>query len=76
MTLAEYLRATGQTQGDFGSRLSPAVPDATVSRWAAGIMIPRPKRIREIEALTAGKIGASDWFAATPEGAASAEGAA
>lgn len=61
-TLAEYLDETGETQSEFGHRAG--VRQQVVSRWAAGLAIPRPHFMRMIERVTAGRVCAADFYLA------------
>jgi transcriptional regulator with XRE-family HTH domain len=60
MTLAEYLRTTGQTHNALADKLN--VSQVTVYRWATGRRFPDRDMILRIEAATARKVKPADWF--------------
>jgi transcriptional regulator with XRE-family HTH domain len=64
MTLAQYLAQHGLSQAEFARRIR--YPEATVSRWVAGRMVPRRLAMREIEAATGGAVTPASWFLDAP----------
>lgn len=67
MQLSEWLVKTKTSQADFGRQLSPQVDRSTVTRWCktpgeAGHRIPKPIWLRQIAAVTKGKVTAADFM--------------
>lgn len=59
MTLAEYLKANGLNQVDFGKKVG--LSGASVSRLARGIQWPDKDTVRRIELATGGDVTANDF---------------
>ncbi len=70
MTLAEYLRQSGQSLAAFAAEVG--VSEASMSRYATGKRVPRKQILQRITAATGGKVQANDLLgteAAAPEDA-------
>jgi transcriptional regulator with XRE-family HTH domain len=61
MTLAQWIEKQGRTQRWFAGEVG--APEATVSRWCSGKMMPRLDRLRQIEQITGGSVTANDFAA-------------
>lgn len=64
MKLAHWIEQQGRTQRWFAGEVN--APEATVSRWCSGKMMPRLDRLRQIERITGGAVTANDFAAAAP----------
>lgn len=60
MKFADYLLETGESQADFGQRLSPPVTQSAVAQWVAGVPI-KAERVLDAAAKTGWKVTPHDW---------------
>jgi transcriptional regulator with XRE-family HTH domain len=60
MTLAEYLKSTGERPAQFAARIG--VSRQNVSRWVAGKNLPRVAEIKRIVEATDGKVDGNSFL--------------
>ncbi len=62
MTLADYLKRHDLSLTAFGAMLKTPAGAGSVSRWRDGLFMPRPERVKQIEAATEGKVTHRDLW--------------
>jgi ribosome-binding protein aMBF1 (putative translation factor) len=61
MTLEDWMKAEGISNGALAAKLDPPVSPHTVKKWRRGERVPEFESMRGIERVTKGKVSLRDW---------------